>query len=59
MLFTTIHGDRWTAAGMMATAASPIALTPSLHVQSVEVATSNGHVTDSGIPHPVILQEEK
>jgi hypothetical protein len=58
-LCTTIQGDRWTAAGMMATAAAPFAPTPSLRIQSVEVANTNGHVTDSSIPHPVTLQEEK
>jgi hypothetical protein len=59
MLCTTIQGDRCTAAGMMATAPAPIALTPSLYLQSVEAAITNGHVTDSRIPHLVLLQEEK
>jgi hypothetical protein len=59
MLCRTIQGDRWTVADMMTTAAAPLAPTPSLHVQSVDVAATNGHATDFKIPHPVILQEEK
>jgi hypothetical protein len=59
MLCTTIQGNRWMAAGMTATAPAPIALTPLLYLQSVEAAKTNGPVTDSRIPHLVLLQEEK